>query len=149
MNEPIVRKMTLADLNQVKKIEEASFAIPWTMDIYTKELTENAFAHYYVIEINHQIIGFCGLWIVIDEAQITNIAISPDYRGRGYGEALFQYILNQTILHGAVQLSLEVRVTNLVAQRLYRKFGLTPAGIRKHYYTDNNEDALVMWVNLQ
>ncbi|MFB1052213.1 ribosomal protein S18-alanine N-acetyltransferase [Paraliobacillus sp. JSM ZJ581] len=148
MREVVIRQMTMDDIEQVKIIEEACFSVPWTEDIYQKELTENAYAAYYVIEKDRQIIGFCGLWIVIDEAQITNIAILPNYRGFGYGSYLFQYIINQAMLAGAVRLSLEVRVSNLVAQKLYRKFGLKPAGIRKNYYTDNNEDAMVMWVNV-
>ncbi|CQR47441.1 Amino-acid acetyltransferase [Paraliobacillus sp. PM-2] len=148
MSEISIRKMTINDIDQVRKIEKESFSIPWTEDIYQKELTQNSYANYYVIEKDKQIIGFCGLWIVIDEAQITNIAISPRYRGLGYGSSLFQYIINQAILAGSVRLSLEVRLSNLVAQKLYRKFGLKPAGIRKNYYTDNNEDAMVMWVNL-
>lgn len=149
MTEFIIRQMTVEDIDQVKKIEAESFTLPWTEDIYQKELTENNYAYYYVIAINQQIIGFCGVWIVVDEAQITNIAISSRYRGHGYGASLFQYVINQAILAGSVRLSLEVRISNIIAQKLYRKFGLKPAGIRKNYYTDNNEDAIVMWVNLQ
>ena len=125
-----------------------SFTVPWTIDIYEKELTENPYAHYYVVEKDGIIIGFCGLWVVIDEGQITNIALLPSFRGNGYGSGLFQYIINQAIINGAKRLSLEVRVSNIVAQKLYQKFGFMPAGIRKNYYTDNNEDAMVMWVNL-
>ncbi|WP_182201537.1 ribosomal protein S18-alanine N-acetyltransferase [Paraliobacillus salinarum] len=148
MSEVSVRKMTVDDIKQVRIVEEACFATPWTEDIYQKELIQNSYAHYYVIEKGKQIVGFCGIWIVVDEAQITNIAILPTYRGCGYGSYLFQYVINQAMLAGSVRLSLEVRVSNLVAQKLYRKFGLKPAGIRKNYYTDNNEDAMVMWVNL-
>lgn len=148
MSNIVFREMTYLDIEEVAVIERKSFTLPWTTDIYEKELLENSYAHYYVVEKDDKIIGFCGTWIVIDEAQITNIAILPDYRGNSYGVGLFQYIINQVIANGAKTLSLEVRVSNIIAQKLYRRFGLKPAGIRKKYYTDNNEDAMVMWVNL-
>lgn len=148
MDDILFREMTYNDIEEVSVIEKKSFTLPWTIDIYQKELTENSYAHYYVVEKSGKIIGFCGVWIVIDEAQITNIAILPDYRGQNYGVGLFQYIINQVIRNGVKRLSLEVRVSNIIAQKLYRKFGLKPAGIRKNYYTDNNEDAIVMWVEL-
>ncbi|WP_425288298.1 ribosomal protein S18-alanine N-acetyltransferase [Terribacillus halophilus] len=144
----IVRPMRLADVSAVYAIERASFAVPWSMDIFEREITENTFANYFVIESDGVIAGYCGMWLVIDEAQITNIAILPDYRGQKLGEKLFAHVLEQAIFAGAYRLSLEVRVSNIPAQHLYRKFGLVPGGIRKNYYTDNHEDAIVMWVNL-
>lgn len=144
----IIRAMTIDDIDQVAKIEEESFAVPWTNDIYYKELTENPYASYLVLEVDGVVLGFCGLWVVIDEAQITNFAISPSHRGAGYGSTLFQYVINQATAFGAHRLSLEVRQSNIIAQKVYQKFGLVPGGVRKNYYTDNNEDALVMWVNL-
>jgi [ribosomal protein S18]-alanine N-acetyltransferase len=146
--QPIVRQMQLADIPAVYTIETASFATPWTIDIFEREITENTFANYFVIENEGVIAGYCGMWLVIDEAQITNIAILPNYRGKKLGEKLFAHVMGQAILAGAYRLSLEVRVSNLPAQHLYRKFGLVPGGIRKNYYTDNQEDAIVMWVNL-
>ncbi len=146
--QPIVRQMQLADIPAVYTIETASFATPWTIDIFEREITENTFANYFVIENEGVIAGYCGMWLVIDEAQITNIAILPNYRGKKLGEKLFAHVMEQAILAGAYRLSLEVRVSNLPAQHLYRKFGLVPGGIRKNYYTDNQEDAIVMWVNL-
>ncbi|SNZ15303.1 [SSU ribosomal protein S18P]-alanine acetyltransferase [Terribacillus aidingensis] len=146
--QPIVRQMQLADIPAVYTIETASFATPWTIDIFEREITENTFASYFVIENEGVIAGYCGMWLVIDEAQITNIAILPSYRGKKLGEKLFAHVMEQAILAGAYRLSLEVRVSNLPAQHLYRKFGLVPGGIRKNYYTDNQEDAIVMWVNL-
>ncbi|QXE03322.1 ribosomal protein S18-alanine N-acetyltransferase [Terribacillus sp. DMT04] len=140
--------MQLADIPAAYTIETASFATPWTIDIFEREITENTFASYFVIEKEGVIAGYCGMWLVIDEAQITNIAILPSYRGKKLGEKLFAHVMEQAILAGAYRLSLEVRVSNLPAQHLYRKFGLVPGGIRKNYYTDNQEDAIVMWVNL-
>jgi len=143
-----VRPMQLTDVPAVYKIETASFATPWTIDIFEREITENTFANYFVIESDGVIAGYCGMWLVIDEAQITNIAILPSFRGQKLGEKLFAHVMEQAIMAGAYRLSLEVRVTNVPAQHLYRKFGLVPGGIRKNYYTDNQEDAIVMWVNL-
>ena len=139
--------MELLDVHQILEVEKASFATPWTTDIFYHELMENTHAHYYVALWEELVIGYAGMWVVIDEAQITNIAILPDFRGKKLGEKLFHHMLFTAIQLGAKQLSLEVRESNIVAQKMYRKFGLVPGGIRKNYYTDNQEDAIVMWVN--
>lgn len=149
MADIVIRKMELADVNQVLEVERQSFETAWTTDIFYQEIADNEFAHYFVIESDGEIIGYVGTWVVFEEAQITNIAIKPDYRGRKLGERLFVFTIQQVIRHGATRLSLEVRTSNIIAQRMYRKFGLVPGGIRKNYYTDNNEDAIVMWVSFQ
>lgn len=148
MNNVYIRKMKNTDINHVLEVEESSFTTPWPKDIFYREITENIYAHYFVVELNKEIIGYAGLWIVIDDAQITNIAVKPNFRGYKIGEKLFRHVFNHAIQKGVKRLSLEVRVSNVVAQRLYRKFGLVPGGIRKSYYTDNQEDAIIMWVNL-
>lgn len=148
MSKYSIRKMELVDIEQVMEVDKRSFPKPWSKEIYTEEIKNNSYAHYFVLEVEDRIVGFCGMWLVLDEAQITNIAIDPNYRGKKYGEALFQYVMNVAIASQARILSLEVRVSNLIAQRLYKKFGLQPGGIRRNYYTDNQEDALVLWVNL-
>ncbi|MFD1851560.1 ribosomal protein S18-alanine N-acetyltransferase [Oceanobacillus bengalensis] len=148
MAEMIIRKMELVDVEQVLEVERASFATPWTTDVFYQEIIDNAHAHYFVIEIDQKIVGYVGVWLVIDDAQITNIAIAPEYRGHRLGEKLFAFVMQMLNSVGVNRLSLEVRVSNIAAQKLYRKFGLVPGGIRKNYYTDNGEDAIVMWVNL-
>ncbi|MBU5595349.1 ribosomal protein S18-alanine N-acetyltransferase [Amphibacillus sp. MSJ-3] len=148
MDDVMIRPMELRDLDQVEEIEKKSFTTTWSKNLYKRELIENDFAHYFVIEKQNKMIGFCGIWLVLDEAQVTNIAIDPNYRDKGYGTLLFQYMLKRAMIKGAANLSLEVRKSNTQAQGLYKKFGLQPAGIRKNYYTDNNEDAIVMWVKL-
>ncbi|QAS52434.1 ribosomal protein S18-alanine N-acetyltransferase [Halobacillus litoralis] len=145
----LIRRMTQEDVGAVMVVERASFAVPWTVETFRKEVDDNPYAFYYVIEKDGEIIGYCGLWLIIDEANITNIAIHPEHRGHKYGERLFQHTCKEAIEHGAIQLSLEVRVSNTAAQHMYRKFGLVPGGIRKRYYSDNGEDALVMWVGLK
>lgn len=148
MAELVIREMKRSDANNVIEVEKATYTAPWPIDIFLQELSENQHAHYYVVEIDGRIVGFAGMWLVIDDAQITNIAITPRYRGHKLGEKVFLYTIEQAMRMGAKRLSLEVRTTNTVAQRMYRKFGLVPGGVRKNYYTDNQEDAIVMWVNL-
>lgn len=142
------RLMTIDDIKDIMTIEKASFAIPWTYEAYYNEVMLNKYAHYIVLEVNHTIIGYCGLWVIIDEAHITNIAIDPQYRGQKLGEALLRQVMLIALQKGAKTMSLEVRVSNYVAQNLYRKLGFQNGGIRKGYYTDNHEDALIMWVRL-
>ncbi|CDO04136.1 ribosomal-protein-alanine N-acetyltransferase [Oceanobacillus picturae] len=148
MSEITIRKMEIADVDQVMEVERVSFTTPWTTDIFYQEIVDNQYAYYYVIEWNGRIVGYVGTWVVLEDAQVTNIAIMPELRGNKLGEKLFQYMLLQVKLIGATRLSLEVRESNIPAQKLYRKFGLVPGGIRKNYYTDNQEDAIVMWVNI-
>ena len=143
------RRMTIDDVQAVHKIELASFPTPWTLDSFYYEMTENQFAHYLVAEDeNGEIIGFCGIWLVIDAAQITNVAVVQSVRGQGIGETLMREAMRVAEEANMDVMSLEVRVTNTVAQNLYRKLGFQDGGLRKGYYTDNQEDALVMWVNL-
>jgi ribosomal-protein-alanine N-acetyltransferase len=91
------------------------------------------------------IIGFAGLWLMVDEAHVTTIALHPRYRGRGLGELMLSSLVEIAYNISARTVTLEVRVTNHVAQNLYRKYGFQEAGVRRRYYSDNNEDALIMW----
>lgn len=142
------RKMTLADVPAVHDIEVATFPTPWTLDSFYYEMNENSYAHYLVAEEDGELVGFCGLWNVIDAAQITNVAVVERMRGHGIGEKLMREAMHIAKEAGMDVMSLEVRVTNTVAQNLYRKLGFQDGGLRKRYYADNGEDALVMWVNL-
>ena len=142
------RKMTPDDVEAVHAIELATFPTPWTLDSFHYEMRENQYAHYLVAEDEKGIIGFCGMWLVIDAAQITNVAVVERMRGKKIGEALMKEAMRVAREGNMDVMSLEVRVTNVVAQNLYRKLGFQDGGIRKGYYTDNGEDALVMWVNL-
>lgn len=148
MTEMRIRKMEQLDIKDVMEIDQQTFTSPWNEEIFIHEVNENNYAHYFIVETDKEIIGYVGLWIVYEDAQITNIALLKKYRGYKIGEKLFGYALQYAHKQGAERLSLEVRMSNIVAQNLYRKFGLVPGGIRKKYYTDDNEDALVMWVNL-
>ncbi|WP_020063199.1 ribosomal protein S18-alanine N-acetyltransferase [Bacillus sp. 123MFChir2] len=142
------RNMKEEDIPQIVVIEESSFTTPWTAEAFEREINMNEYAHYVVLETEEGIIGYCGLWIILDESHITNIAILPKYRGLKLGVVLLQEVMNKARTFGAKTMTLEVRVSNEVAKKLYRKFGFQNGGIRKRYYTDNYEDGLVMWVNL-
>lgn len=144
----VFRYMREEDIDQILEVEHASFTLPWSREAFYNELHNNKFAVYMVLEDKNKIIGYCGAWIVIDEAHVTNIAILPGYRGRKLGEGLLRQMMMVARQMGAKSMTLEVRVTNHIAQSLYRKLGFQNGGIRKSYYSDNQEDALVMWVKL-
>ncbi|MCM3705358.1 MULTISPECIES: ribosomal protein S18-alanine N-acetyltransferase [Cytobacillus] len=142
------RLMNEEDIDDILEIEHKSFATPWSREAFFNELNHNQFALYVVLEEENKVIGYCGAWIVVDEAHITNVALLPEYRGRKLGEALMRQLMELASEKGAITMTLEVRVSNFTAQSLYRKLGFQNGAIRKNYYTDNQEDALVMWVNL-
>ncbi|SFE90453.1 ribosomal protein S18-alanine N-acetyltransferase [Alteribacillus iranensis] len=145
---PIIRLMEEEDLEGVLRVEHDAFQMPWTRYAFLNELHNNRFAHYLVAEWDNEIIGYCGVWIVLDEANITNIAVHSASRGQKVGELLMINALEMASVYGAKTMSLEVRVSNKIAQSLYKKLGFEQGGIRKKYYTDNKEDALVMWVKI-
>jgi len=144
----VFRNMREEDIDQILEVEHASFTTPWSREAFYNELHNNRFAVYIVLEENNKILGYCGAWIVIDEAHVTNVAILPEFRGRKFGEAILRKMMSVAREMGAKSMTLEVRVSNHVAQSLYRKLGFQNGGIRKNYYSDNQEDGLVMWVKL-
>lgn len=144
----VFRSMTLDDVTSIVAIEQEAFATPWTPEAFKNELTSNMFARYMVMENDGVLIGYGGMWVIVDEAHVTNIAVRADHRGKGLGERLLTELQQTAAYFGASKMTLEVRVSNEIAQRLYRKLGFKPAGIRPAYYSDNNEDALIMWAEL-
>ncbi|MED4128984.1 MULTISPECIES: ribosomal protein S18-alanine N-acetyltransferase [Shouchella] len=143
-----VRRMDVFDIDAVLTVETEAFTTPWTREAFEAELVRNNYAYYFVLEVDEMVVGYCGLWKVIDEVQITNIAILKKHRGHSYGEYLLRSIMEWLKMVNAQTLSLEVRASNEVAQGLYHKLGFSRVGIRKNYYADNQEDAWVMWVRL-
>ncbi|MBY6038588.1 ribosomal protein S18-alanine N-acetyltransferase [Fictibacillus nanhaiensis] len=142
------RLATVSDIEDILGIEQSSFAVPWSKEAFYREIEQNQFAYYLIVEDSFQPIGYCGIWLVMDEAHVTNIAILPSYRGRKLGEQLMREAIKLAKRQGALTMTLEARVSNHVAQNLYKKLGFQAGGIRKNYYSDNGEDALVMWVEL-
>lgn len=143
-----LRRMTLRDIDNVLVVERRAFTAPWSRQAFLTELLDNHFARYIVAEANHRIVGYAGVWLIVDEGHITNIAVDPDFRGIHLGESLLRALMAVCGANGGRRMTLEVRVSNDVAQNLYRKLGFTVAGMRRGYYTDNREDALIMWVDL-
>jgi len=142
-------KMMVEHLDQVILIENVSFPTPWSKNAFDYELTYNDFAHYIVaLNDNKQVIGYAGVWLILDEGHITNIATHPDWRGTGLGFALMQELISRAALVGAERFTLEVRPSNKPARALYKKFGFVKKGLRKQYYTDTQEDAIIMWMDL-
>ncbi|WP_434564530.1 ribosomal protein S18-alanine N-acetyltransferase [Thermoanaerobacterium thermosaccharolyticum] len=140
-----IRPMTKSDIDDVIEIESLSFSVPWSKESFTMEVTMNKCAHYIVAEADEKIAGYGGFWVVIDEGHITNIAVHPDFRGKGVGSAIVEGLIDLAKKKGITSMTLEVRASNLIAQSLYKKYGFKPVGRRRGYYQDNNEDAIIMW----
>jgi ribosomal-protein-alanine N-acetyltransferase len=140
-----IAPMTAADIRPVMRIESLSFTTAWPHNAFASEVNDNKLAHYYVGRIDGEIVAYGGIWVILEESHITTIAVHPDWRGKRYGEELLLHLLREAIEHGAAWMTLEVRESNDVAQSLYRKYGFTPVSLRRAYYSDNMENALVMW----
>ena len=138
------RAMRKADVKSVYEIEVLSFRTPWSYRSLMGEL-KNEVAHYIVLEKDEEIIGYCGMWVLFEEAHIANIAITPAYRGCGYGKQLLHAAMRVGASFGAEMMTLEVRETNVVAQRMYDEMDFLQQGRRKRYYSDTGEDALILW----
>jgi ribosomal-protein-alanine N-acetyltransferase len=136
--------MTLEDLPEVHRIERASFSAPWPDDAYRSELRANRLASYLVARAGEAVVAFGGIWLMVDEAHVTTFAVDPGWRRQGVGESLLLALLDVAIARHAREATLEVRLSNLPARRLYEKFGFRPVGLRPRYYSDNGEDALIM-----
>lgn len=166
-----VEPMSVSDLGDVLNIERVSFPSPWSARAYEYELRYNEMAHYFVARTNvpsesnghedwlgwlrhifrpapvyvgSQLVGYDGYWLMAGEAHISTIAVDPRFRGRGIGELLLAHTLEDAAKRGSHVATLEVRVSNTSAQQLYLKYGFEKVGLRKAYYSDNNEDAFIM-----
>ena len=140
-----IRRMTVADVPQVHAIEQATFAMPWSVESFTEEMERNRCARYLVAEEpDGTLLGYAGAWIILDEAHITNVAVAAQRRGEGIGRRLMQALMQYAANLGVAYMTLEVRRSNTVAQRLYESLGFIRLGVRKRYYEDNNEDALLL-----
>ncbi|URZ15058.1 ribosomal protein S18-alanine N-acetyltransferase [Clostridium felsineum] len=146
MSNLTVHPLKKEDIDSIIAIENLCFPTPWTKESMEGELN-NKFAKYLVIKKDNVVIGYGGLWLIIDEGHITNIAVHPEFRGIGIGNLIVKELIKLCSIRNINSMTLEVRVSNIVAQNLYKKFGFKEEGIRKKYYSDNNEDALIMWRN--
>ncbi|QNU67650.1 ribosomal protein S18-alanine N-acetyltransferase [Ruminiclostridium herbifermentans] len=140
-----VVEMGLEHLDDVMIIESLSFKIPWSRSSFIEELVDNKLAFYFAAVSGGRVIGYGGVWKIFDEGHITNIAVHPEFRRCGAASAIMERILYMCNENEIKSLTLEVRKSNIAAQKLYEKYGFKAEGIRKRYYSDNNEDALIMW----
>lgn len=137
--------MNIRDIDSILTISSLSFPTIWSRNSLEKEMLENKFARYLVAVTDNMVVGYGGMWIIVDEAHITNIAVHPEYRGIGIGSTLLIGLLEACKNEAVIGMTLEVRKSNVIAQKLYNKFGFSQEGIRKAYYADNKEDAIIMW----
>lgn len=148
--ENIVKEIKLYDMqldhiDKILGIETLSFSIPWSRDSFEYEVSKNNLAEYIIAKSDDEIVGYAGMWKIIDEGHITNIAVHPDHRSKKVGTTMVQGLIDLAKKNGLERLTLEVRKSNVLAQNLYKKFGFQEAGVRKKYYGDNKEDAIIMW----
>ncbi len=143
MPEIAVGLMTVEDIDAVHQIETACFKTPWSKESFRHEIEENQCARYVVVREDGRAIAYAGVWFILDEGHITNIAVHPDRRGMGYGRMVTGALIQFAADCGMNWMTLEVRRSNKIAQQLYHSFGFIDVGYRKRYY-ENSEDALIM-----
>ncbi|MEI6845825.1 MAG: ribosomal protein S18-alanine N-acetyltransferase [Candidatus Firestonebacteria bacterium] len=144
---PEINKMEESDLDEVARLEGQVFTLPWTRALFLRDLKENKSARFFTARENGVLAGYAGFWLLQDEMNIVNIAVHPESRRKGVGRALLKHILSAGLQEGAKIATLDVRRNNLAAQKLYESAGFIPIAVRKKYYSDNQEDAVVMWLN--
>ncbi len=144
--EPVMRLMCLEDLDEIMDIETLSFKTPWSRESFEAEIGDNNLAYYMVLVYKDHVVAYGGMWFVIDEGHITNIAVHPVCRGKGWGKKIVEGMVEFAKSKGVARLTLEVRTKNEVAIKLYENLGFKGCGIRPGYYQDTKEDALIMWL---
>ncbi|MCJ7432401.1 MAG: ribosomal protein S18-alanine N-acetyltransferase [Anaerolineales bacterium] len=143
-----IRRMTLGDVEQVIAIDQASFNLPWPERTFRYEVAENSASRPWIVDVDGRVAAMIVVWFIIDEAHIATIATHPDFRRQGFGRKLLIHALNTAKDEGAKTALLEVRVSNDVAQEMYRKLGFVEVNRRLQYYSDNGEDAILMTASL-
>lgn len=144
-----IRRMDIEDLDRIMEIEIESFTTPWPRNSFLLEITKNQLSRYIVAEIDGLVVGYGGIWLIIDEGHITNIAVDKRYRGLGVGKRIIEGLIELCKDSGITAMTLEVRKSNIIAQNLYRRYGFVESGLRPNYYADDNEDAIIMWKKIE
>lgn len=134
-------------LRQVLRIEEQVYPRPWSLGLFLSELSSRGTRLYLVARVGTNVVGYGGMMLVVGEGHVATLAVDPKWHGQGVGTRLLLALARGAIDRGMTALTLEVRISNEAAQTLYRKFGFAPAGVRKNYYSESNEDAIVMWAH--
>jgi len=145
----ILREMEVKDLDEIMDIEQEAFTTPWSKDAFEKEIRDNLLAKYIVAEVDKKVVGYAGIWLIIDEGHITNIAVKKEYQGQGISKYLLMGLIDYCKKRSIINMTLEVRKSNTVAHNLYKKYGFLDCGIRPNYYADNHEDAIIMWKTIK
>ena len=145
MPDLLIRQAVPSDAEGIFEIEKACFPDPWSLESIAFELTENPHAFYIVADLGGKLAGYAGLWWIVDEGHITNVAVLPEYRGMHVGMGIMTVLIDHTSREGIQHHTLEVRPSNEAAINLYEKMGFQVEGRRKKYYKNNGEDALIMW----
>ena len=148
VNNLVIEEMKVDDIDGVFEVEKNCFEDYWSKDSFKKELSNNL-AKYLVAKVDGKVAGYVGIWFVVDEGHITNVAVHEDYRGQKIGDQLIKELVQVCKDNKIVSMTLEVRTSNTVAQNLYRNYGFKMAGIRKEYYSNNKEDAIIMWNDIK
>ena len=148
VNNLVIEEMKVDDIDGVFEVEKNCFEDYWSKDSFKKELSNNL-AKYLVAKVDGKVAGYVGIWFVVDEGHITNVAVHEDYRGQKIGDQLIKELVQVCKDNKIVSMTLEVRTSNTVAQNLYRKYGFKMAGIRKEYDSNNKEDAIIMWNDIK
>lgn len=143
----VVTPMRRRHVRSVLRIEEQVYPRPWTSSLFLSELALRSTRAYFVARVGREIVGYAGVMISFEDSHVTTIAVDPGWQRRGIATRLMVALARESLLRGAQHMTLEVRVSNKGAQDLYRRFGFAPVGVRKNYYPETNEDALVMWVH--
>lgn len=144
MNDITICPLKESYIDEIVAISKLSFRSIWDKNSFIEELN-NGFARYVVALKDDIVIGYGGMWVIIDEGHITNIAVHPEFRGNGIGSLIVESLINICTIEHVPSLTLEVRKSNFIAQNLYKKYGFTEEGLRPKYYGDNQEDAIIMW----
>ena len=139
-----VEEMRLDDIEAVHAIERRSFSTPWPANAFHEEITRNRMARYVVARVGDEIVGYAGLWMIVDEGHITTFGVDPAWRRQGIGQRMLLHLADLSSQLGATRMTLEVRASNVAAQALYGKFGFVETGRRPGYYSDDGEEAIVM-----
>ena len=134
-------------LGEVQRIDALTYHRPWSLAMWRQELSLADSRRYLVATVGSRHVGHAGMMQVVDEAHVTTVAVDPDWQRQGIAAKLMLSLHNLAIDRGVTAMTLEVRVSNVAAIGLYRRFGYAPAGVRKNYYSDEGEDGLVMWVH--
>jgi [ribosomal protein S18]-alanine N-acetyltransferase len=142
-----ITPMRRRHLRSVLRIEEQVYPRPWSSSLFLSELALRSSRAYTVARVGREVVGYAGVMISFEDAHVTTIAVDPDWHRHGIATRLLIGLAREALVRGARNLTLEVRMSNKAAQELYRCFGFAPVGVRKNYYQETNEDALVMWVH--